>query len=434
MLHGFLIFNSSSGVLLFQKKFSKGFGLAAAANNPSAADPVSLALQLFAFQKFSGNLENELLEFIALGSGGESGVHLVHHGQSGSKAESVSESNEVNSGNARPVTLALFSSFPIQLSRHLANGILQTFVAQFSTVLQAAPAHSAPALGKFESLDGFLQEVPDALVSNVTQRIPFAIEWLLVIWGDTKIESATAAPQVNETKEEAPKKSSSSLVVATSSSRRRSSSGYCCNRTSSSPDPAFDGVVATSGAPGSAQRSSSAPTKRSRSGSRGCLPRWSYWRKRERIVPDSEMTEPEPAETCTAKPPTERSSLSPLSCCYLSSASNSSSRSVAPQFIEKLVGEAQKVVGCKDTAQLNWSPEEGMSRTQVAVLAVGSRLTLLMPLPMAAVAPKLEPLRDSLRSDLLSLCGYLSFLSDAPRTRTRAERPPRMPAAHPGVR
>lgn len=429
MLHGFLIFNSSSGVLLFQKKFTKGFGLAAAATNPSVADPVSLALQLFAFQKYSGGLENELLELISLGSCKEGDVHLAYHGNAGSNLSGLAEGKEGSSGTKMPLTLALFSSFPYDLSRHLANGILETFVMQFATTLQAAPAHSAPALGRFESLEGFLQQVPDTLVSNLIRRVPHAIEWLLVLWGDVSTENATP-PSVTQPQEKAPGKGSSP---------RKNSSSCCCSRTSSSPDPLFDGVVATSNAPSAVKRSSSAPTssrdsaaptgasKRSRSGSRGltsCLPRWGYWRKRERIAPD--LTEVGLEESSTAKPPSEGLSLSSLSCCYMSS---SSCTNVAPQFIEKLVGAVQETVQAKDTAHLTWSPEEGMSRMKVAVLTLGPRLILAMPLPVAASALKLEPLRDSLRSDLLSLRMYLSFLSDVPRSRVKAERPPRMPAA-----
>lgn len=431
MLHGFLIFNSSSGVLLFQKRFSKGFGLAAAAANPSAADPVSLALQLFAFQKYAGALENEWLELISLGSDKEGNVHLAYHGRSAPNVDSLRESREASDSSAMPLTLALFSSFHIDLNRYLAHGILLAFTTQFASTLQAAPAHSAPQLGRFDSLDSFLQQVPDTIASNIARRIPHSPEWLLVLWGEASNETE-ASPQVVETKEK--------VLEQVPSSRK--SSGCCCrNSTSSSPDPSFDGVVATSSAPSAAKRSSSAPTstrdgkdgkaengssKRSRSGSRGltsCLPRWGYWRKHERIVPAT--AEPEPEQTSTVKPPAAPS-LSPLSCCYLDS--SSSSRSSAPHFIEKLVGAAQEAVRLKDTAQLNWAPEEGMSRTQVAALALGPRLTLVIPYP-ADSASKLEPLRDSLRSDLLALRGYLSFLSDVPRSRTKAERPPRIPAA-----
>jgi len=188
MLHGLIVFNADSGALLYQRRFVRGFGLPGALREPSLADPVGLALQLFAFSRFGRELPGApQLDRLTLG--GDNGSATLAHGE-------VPEPS--GSGQRVPLVLVLFGECPPDLARRLADGLLEAFVAEqgriADSVATAGAASSSAAVSRppprrggqptwrFRSLDAYLEEVPDWLIADVAGHLPCQPAWLALLY------------------------------------------------------------------------------------------------------------------------------------------------------------------------------------------------------------------------------------------------------------
>jgi len=212
MTDGIIVFDADAGALLFQRRFVRGFGLRGCAQQPSVADPVGLALQLYAFSRFCADIPSagDLLYMQLSRDGG--GVFF---------ASGVAP--EPTAAKVREVTivLALFANGARrEFGQRLAAALLQAFVEEqkrsrcgggeteaaaalpptvppkIPPTLPPAPPPTAPRAGgvvssskrhvagsiwRFMSLDDFFGTVPDLLVVDVAKHLPQMPRWLAVV-------------------------------------------------------------------------------------------------------------------------------------------------------------------------------------------------------------------------------------------------------------
>jgi len=229
ILHGFVVFDARTGTMHSQRRLVRGFGLPGAQGQsgladpgqPGLADPVGLALQLFAFNRFCGNLPGApSLERLGLGLGSEF-----------EDARSVSFANAqitdpAGSGRELELVLALFSAaVSPQLGQRLAQGLLNALIVELrgrappaaepkvggdSDVAAASggitarnamsslssakigPAAGSSSLWRFRSLPTFLDSIPDLLVDELLDKLPCEPAWVAVLTTDTAASSSTA--------------------------------------------------------------------------------------------------------------------------------------------------------------------------------------------------------------------------------------------------
>lgn len=179
MLHGLIVFDAGTGALLYQRRFLRGFGLPCASSQPSLADPVGLALQLYAFNRFCGDLPGaQRLEYLQLGTG-----HAIFFAAS-----------EVDAAQGHPhcpkakrsLVLALFGDPPQSLGQRLASVLLEAFTAEHATSAVEDTEALTPRPGttsswRFRSLDTVLGSVVDWLVGDIVDRLQQAPSWVAVL-------------------------------------------------------------------------------------------------------------------------------------------------------------------------------------------------------------------------------------------------------------
>ncbi|CAE8641108.1 unnamed protein product, partial [Polarella glacialis] len=195
MLGGFLVFNTDTGAPLYHRRFLPGFGLAGAKQQPSLADPVGLALQLFAFSRFSRDLPgNPRLEQVHFGHAGDtSGVFFAW----------LEVPDLQKEGQVLTLTLALFGDVPSHLGLRLAQSLLKAIASENTSSLeppQAAggPPRPSPRGGvvqwRFKSLEALLDVVPDWLAADLLGCLPATPQWMALLVSDEAVPSAEPRP------------------------------------------------------------------------------------------------------------------------------------------------------------------------------------------------------------------------------------------------
>ncbi|CAE8662715.1 unnamed protein product, partial [Polarella glacialis] len=195
MLGGFLVFNTDTGAPLYHRRFLPGFGLAGAKQQPSLADPVGLALQLFAFSRFSRDLP------------GNPRLEQVHFGQAGDKSGVFFAWLEVpdlqKEGQVLTLTLALFGDVPSHLGLRLAQSLLKAIASENTSSLEPAQAAGGPprpsprggvVQWRFKSLDALLDVVPDWLAADLLGCLPATPQWMALLVSDEAVSSAEPRP------------------------------------------------------------------------------------------------------------------------------------------------------------------------------------------------------------------------------------------------
>eukprot|EP00971_Amphidinium_carterae_P122324 2422160-Amphidinium_carterae.1 len=189
-VQGFVLFEARTGVLVTERRFVKNFGLPGSKNEPAIADPVGLALQLFAFSKFAGEVSNDF-QLSCLGLGDSAGsIYMA----------STIRSKETDGGDA-PLILALFGRLPKELGHMLAEKLLTACLLvpstkdrlkQFKTSNLGVPLRDALRTGL------------DSLVFDLASELPLMPAWIVIIY--TKVyeegtypmkERATTTPATN---------------------------------------------------------------------------------------------------------------------------------------------------------------------------------------------------------------------------------------------
>lgn len=198
MIHGFVIFHEGTGSLLCQRRFIRGFGLQGAAQQPSLVDPVGLALQLYAFNKFCSGIKcNSRLEGVTLGpptiGSNTTGLARLVQGITFAAASLPSSAE----GRELPLVLALFGDLPTGLGQHFASRLLASFVTEHVAAQQGVgrgpgvPPRAGGHSWRFLTLHDFLQnEAPDLFAAAVADRLPSQPRWLMVIAATSATVSA----------------------------------------------------------------------------------------------------------------------------------------------------------------------------------------------------------------------------------------------------
>ncbi|CAE7435454.1 unnamed protein product [Symbiodinium sp. CCMP2456] len=195
MFGGFLVFNADTGAStgkhetetelnqlgapVFHRRFELGFGLPIAERQPSLADPVGLALQLFAFSRFSDGLPGApKLESLRFGRAGTVGDIFL---------SSASLPDPIAKDATLRLTLVVFGDLTAKLGSRLSKSLLQDFAEENVTSIQVLhPEQNAePSPGKttwhFHTLDSSLESVVDWLADDVARALPNFPPWLCVL-------------------------------------------------------------------------------------------------------------------------------------------------------------------------------------------------------------------------------------------------------------
>jgi len=155
MLHGVVVFDATTGALVFQRRFRRHFGLPGAERQPQLADPIGLVLQLYAFNRFCGDLPGEpQLEHFSLGGG-----ISIFFGAS---------------KQAASLRLALFAGLEgaSTLGPRLAARLVEAF-AEGSAVSASQGARLLEQV--------LCEEVPGWLVQDLVSQLPRDPGWLAVL-------------------------------------------------------------------------------------------------------------------------------------------------------------------------------------------------------------------------------------------------------------
>jgi len=172
MLYGFVVFDASTGALLHQRRFRRSFGLPGALQQLSLADPVGLALQLYAFNRFSGDLPGgPRLQHLQLTHGASDALDGAGLSISFASSE-VAADQSTDAGRRLPV-LALFSALPEHLAIRTASAVLAAFEAPGSAAGAAACRRK-----REEAALGVLQ---DWLVAEIADQLPGETPWLVLL-------------------------------------------------------------------------------------------------------------------------------------------------------------------------------------------------------------------------------------------------------------
>lgn len=194
MLGGFLLFNADTGAPLYHRRFLPGFGLPGAKQQPALADPTGLALQLFAFCRFSRDLPDQpQLEQLDLGNrgGGSRGIFFA----------SQSLADRQNGSGMLPITLVAFGDFPAWLGVRISSELLKAIILENTAVSQAHAMQGPdaiklslpPASWKFKSLSPTLEGVIDWLVESLAAQLALPPQWLcVVLYDDDKTDKSCA--------------------------------------------------------------------------------------------------------------------------------------------------------------------------------------------------------------------------------------------------
>lgn len=193
MLGGFLLFNADTGAPLYHRRFLPGFGLPGAKQQPALADPTGLALQLFAFCRFSRDLPDQpQLEQLDLGNGG---------GSRGIFFASQSLPDHQNDSGMLRITLVAFGDFPAWLGVRISSELLKAIILENTSAsqthaMQAQDAIKPPLLPtswRFKSLNPTLEGVIDWLVESLAAQLALPPQWLCVfVYDDDKTDKSCA--------------------------------------------------------------------------------------------------------------------------------------------------------------------------------------------------------------------------------------------------
>eukprot|EP00930_Biecheleria_cincta_P053302 TRINITY_DN3872_c0_g1_i7.p1 TRINITY_DN3872_c0_g1~~TRINITY_DN3872_c0_g1_i7.p1 ORF type:complete len:444 (+),score=49.47 TRINITY_DN3872_c0_g1_i7:141-1472(+) len=183
MFGGFLLFNADTGAPLYHRRFLPGFGLPGAKHQPALADPTGLALQLFAFCRFSRDLPNQpQLEQLDLGNGlGSRGIYFA----------SQSFQDSQNDTAVLRITLVAFGDFPAWLGVRISSELLRAILLENAPPDAITPFF--PASWRFKSLSATLEGVVDWLVESIAAQLAFRPQWLCVfLYDDDKTDKNCA--------------------------------------------------------------------------------------------------------------------------------------------------------------------------------------------------------------------------------------------------
>ncbi|CAL1155147.1 unnamed protein product [Cladocopium goreaui] len=179
MLSGFLVFNADTGALVYHRRYEADFGLPNAKQQLWLADPVGLALQLYAFSRFSTSLPNSpQLQSMRFGE-------LSHLGNVFLASEQIPDDE---GQPAVHLTLAAFGDLPQDLGSQLAKILLHDFIEENTNAVRvlhpAGDAASEPAPQKtwhFHSLDITLESMVDWLVGYLAKSLPQFPKWACLL-------------------------------------------------------------------------------------------------------------------------------------------------------------------------------------------------------------------------------------------------------------
>lgn len=179
MFGGFLVFNADTGAPVFHRRFESGFGLPIAKRQPSLADPVGLALQLFAFSRFSDGLPSApKLQSLRFGRAGTVGDIFL---------ASASLPDPIAKDATLRLTLVVLGDLTAKLGSRLSQSLLQDFAEENVTSIHVLhpEQHTEPSPGKttwhFHTLDSSLESVVDWLADDVARALPNFPPWLCVL-------------------------------------------------------------------------------------------------------------------------------------------------------------------------------------------------------------------------------------------------------------